>query len=111
MWATDLSGGWFYRATAVNKMSIPVMVANGVDAISKNGVVMLNIALRGDGTIPEKQAAYLTAFGDFLKINGEGIYGTRPWKTFGEGPLPKVKDGRQGENHVDFSQPRYPLHH
>ena len=69
-----------------------------MDAISKNGVVMMNVALRGDGTIPENQAAYLTAFGDFLRINGEGIYGTRPWKTFGEGPL-KVKDGRQGENH------------
>ncbi|EMI43325.1 alpha-L-fucosidase [Rhodopirellula sp. SWK7] len=103
MWATDLSGGWFHRATATNKMSIPVMVANGVDAISKNGVVMLNIALREDGTIPEKQAAYLTAFGDFLQVNGEGIYDTRPWKTFGEGPL-KVKDGRQGENYAEFSQ-------
>ena len=103
MWATDLSGGWFYRKTAVNKMSIPVMVGNAVDAISKNGVVMLNIALKGDGTIPEKQAAYLTAFGDFLKINGEGIYETRPWKVFGEGPL-QVKDGRQGENKKDFSQ-------
>jgi len=102
IWATDLSGGWFYRKNAINKMSIPVMVGNGVDAISKNGVVMLNIALRGDGTIPENQAAYLTAFGEFLKINGEGIYGSRPWKTFGEGPL-KVKDGRQGENHNDFS--------
>ena len=55
------------------------------------------------GPYPRNQAAYLTAFGDFLKINGEGIYGTRPWKTFGEGPL-KVKDGRQGENHTDFSQ-------
>lgn len=103
MWATDLSGGWFYRKTAVNKMSIPVMVANAVDAISKNGVVMLNIALKGDGTMPENQAAYLTTFGDFLKINGEGIYGTRPWTTFGEGPL-KVKDGRQGENKRDYSQ-------
>ncbi len=102
MWATDLSGSWFYRKGAVNKMSIPVMVGNAVDAISKNGVVMLNVALRGDGTLPEKQAAYLTAFGDFLKINGEGIYGTRPWKTFGEGPL-KMKDGRQGENHTAFS--------
>ncbi len=102
IWATDLSGGWFYRATAVNKMSIPVMVANAVDAISKNGTVMLNIALTGDGIIPEKQKAYLTAFGDFLKINGEGIYGSRPWKCFGEGPL-KIKDGRQGENHKDFS--------
>ena len=103
MWATDLSGGWFYRKTAVNRMSIPVMVGNALDAISKNGVVMLNVALKGDGTIPDEQAAYLTAFGDVLRINGEGIYGSRPWKTFGEGPL-KVKDGRQGENHKDFSQ-------
>ena len=103
MWATDLSGNWFYRKDAVNEMSIPVMVANGVDVISKNGVVMLNVALRGDGTLPENQAAYLTAFGDFLRINAEGIYGTRPWKVFGEGPL-KVKDGRQGENHRAFSQ-------
>jgi alpha-L-fucosidase len=103
MWATDLSGGWFYRKGAINKMSIPVMVGNAVDAISKNGVVMLNVALRGDGTLPENQAAYLTTFGDFLKTNGEGIYGTRPWKTFGEGPL-KMKDGRQGENHQAFSQ-------
>ena len=103
MWATDLSGNWFYRATATNKMSVPVMLANGVDAISKNGIVMLNIALTGDGVIPEKQKAYLNAFGDFLKTNGEGIYGSRPWKSFGEGPL-EVKDGRQGENHKDFSQ-------
>ena len=84
-------------------MSVPVMVANAVDAISKNGVVMLNVALDGDGTIPEKQKAYLEAFGDFIKINGEGIYGTRPWKTFGEGTL-KIKDGRQGENERDYSQ-------
>lgn len=103
MWATDLSGGWFYRATAVNRMSIPVMVGNAVDAISKNGVVMLNIALKGDGTIPENQAAYLTTFGAFLKTNGEGIYGARPWKVYGEGPL-EIKDGRQGENRSPFSQ-------
>ena len=103
MWATDLSGGWFYRATATNKMSVPVMLANAVDAISKNGIVMLNIALTGDGIIPEKQKAYLTAFGDFLRINGEGIYGSRPWKSFGEGSL-EIKDGRQGENHEDYCQ-------
>ncbi|CAA6697452.1 MULTISPECIES: alpha-L-fucosidase [unclassified Lentimonas] len=103
MWATDLSGGWFYRKGSKNRMSIPVMLGNAVDAISKNGVVMMNVALRGDGTLPENQAAYLVAFGDFLKDCGEGIYGTRPWKVFGEGPV-KMKDGRQGENHTDFSQ-------
>jgi alpha-L-fucosidase len=102
MWATDLSGGWFYRKDAVNRMSIPIMVGNAVDAISKNGVVMLNVALRGDGTLPENQAAYLTTFGEFLKVNGEGIYGTRPWKIYGEGTL-KMKDGRQGENRRPFT--------
>ena len=64
---------------------------------------MLNIGLKGDGTIPERQINYLTAFGDFLKINGEGIYGSRPWKIYGEGTL-ETKDGRQGENHMDYSQ-------
>lgn len=102
MWATDLSGGWFYRAGAKNRMSIPVMVGNGIDAISKNGVVMLNVALKGDGTLPEAQRAYLKAFGDFLKVNGEGVYGSRPWEVYGEGPL-KMEDGRQGENHKEFS--------
>lgn len=103
LWATDLSGGWFYRATAVNKMSIPIMVGNSIDAISKNGVVMLNIALRGEGTIPEKQLAYLNAFGEVFNTNAEGIYGSRPWKIFGEGPL-QIKTGRQGENNKEYSQ-------
>ena len=102
MWATDLSGSWFYRKGAANRMSIPVMVGNCVDAISKNGVVMLNIALRGDGTIPENQNEYLTAFGDFMKINGEGIYGTRPWKIYGEGPT-GIRSGRGGENQTAFT--------
>jgi alpha-L-fucosidase len=103
MWATDLSGGWFYRKGAVNRMSIPVMIGNAIDAISKNGVVMLNIALRGDGTLPENQAAYLTAFGKVLRTNAEGIYGSRPWKVYGEGPL-EIKTGRQGENRRDYSE-------
>ncbi|WP_158969624.1 alpha-L-fucosidase [Paraglaciecola sp. L3A3] len=103
MWATDVSGNWFYRKGAKNSMTIPVMVGNAVDAISKNGVVMLNVALRGDGTLPENQAAYITAIGDFIKVSGEGIYGSRPWKIFGEGPL-KMKDGRQGENKKNFTQ-------
>jgi len=102
MWATDLSGGWFYRKGAKNRMSIPVMIGNAIDAISKNGVVMMNIALKGDGTIPDNQAAYLNAFREFIEINKEGIYGTRPWKIFGEGPI-VMKDGRQGENSKDFS--------
>jgi len=97
IWATDVSGGWFYRKGSITRMSIPVLIANSVDAISKNGIVMLNVALRGDGTLPENQAAYLRALGDWLKINGEGIYGSRPWNRFGEGPT-QIKTARTGEN-------------
>ena len=102
MWATDISGNWFYRKNKMTRMSIPVLIGNAVDAISKNGIVMMNVALRGDGTLPEKQAVYLKAFGDWISINGEGIYGTRPWKTYGEGPL-KIVSKRTGENLKDFS--------
>ncbi|VGO12228.1 hypothetical protein PDESU_00779 [Pontiella desulfatans] len=97
MWATDLSGTWFYRDGARNRMSIPVMVGNAIDSVSKNGVIMLNIALKGDGSIPEYQMEYLNAFRKLMKFNGEGIYGSRPWKVFGEGPL-VIKDGRGSEN-------------
>jgi len=66
------------------------------------GAQVLCEAAGGDGTLPKNQEAYLRAFGEFLRVNGEGIYGTRAWKTFGEGPL-KIKDGRQGKNKKPFS--------
>lgn len=103
MWATDVSGGWFYRKGSITRMSIPVFIANAVDAISKNGAVMVNVALRGDGTLPEDQAAYVSSLGSWLKINGEGIYGTRPWATFGEGPT-EIKTARTGENTKPYAE-------
>jgi alpha-L-fucosidase len=78
------------------------LIGNIVDTVSKNGLVLMNIALRGDGTLPEDQAAILRSVGDWLAINGEGIYGTRPWKSFGEGPT-QISDERQGENLKAYS--------
>ncbi|MGZ0655733.1 alpha-L-fucosidase [Coraliomargarita sp. W4R72] len=103
MWATDLSGTWFYRDGATNRMAIPTMVGNAIDSISKNGVVMLNIALTGEGTIPDNQMEYLNAFRDLMHVNGEGIYGSRPWQIFGEGPV-VIQNGRGNENHIPYSQ-------
>lgn len=57
-----------------------------VDIVSKNGTMLLNIGPKADGTIPEHEQQMLREIGDWLKINGEAIYGTRPWHTFGEGP-------------------------
>lgn len=106
IWATDLSGNWFYRKKAKTRMSIPVLIGNAVDAISKNGVVMMNLAQKGDGTLPKVQEKMLRAFGDWININKDGIYDTRPWKIYGEGPLKfkKLKKQRAKENLKEYSQ-------
>ncbi len=62
------------------------LIGDLVDVVSKNGALLLNVGPRPDGTIPEPEAAILRQIGDWLDINGEAIYGTRPWKVYGEGP-------------------------
>lgn len=54
-----------------------------IDIVSKNGNLLLNIGPKADGTIPEKQLEALAEVGNWLEINGEGIYGTRPWEIYG----------------------------
>jgi alpha-L-fucosidase len=57
-----------------------------VDTVSKNGTFLLNIPGKPDGTIDRKEKLILQKIGEWFKVNGEGIYSTRPWTVFGEGP-------------------------
>jgi len=59
--------------------------------------LLLNIGPKPDGTIPPEQVEVLLEIGRWLEVNGEGIYGTRPWKIAGEGPT-ENPDGGFGES-------------
>ena len=86
-WQTDTSVGkksWCYIEGEEQKTPGQI-VDDLVDIVSKNGCLLLNIGPKADGTITPDQQAVLRSIGAWLKVNGEAIYGTRPWFRFGEG--------------------------
>jgi alpha-L-fucosidase len=100
-WQTDTSisnASWGYIEHDTFKTP-EFLVRQLVDIVSKNGNLLLNIGPRSDGTIPDEVRATLLDIGAWLKVNGDAIYATTPWKSFGEGPT-QVKAGafHEGEN-------------
>jgi alpha-L-fucosidase len=93
-WQTDTSisnKSWGYIENDTFKTP-EFVVHQLVDIVSKNGNLLLNFGPKSDGTIPEQVQQVLRDVGSWLKINGDAIYGTRPWRTYGEGPT-KVTAG------------------
>ena len=104
-WLNDDSidwNSWCYVQNAKIKTT-KRLVDELVDIVSKNGNLLLNIPPKPNGEIPQEVKDRLLEMGEWLKINGEAIYGTRPWKIYGEGPT-EVKEGHFGEEKIpDFT--------
>lgn len=97
-WQTDTAvakNSWCYTETLDYKTSHQI-ITNLIDVVSKNGNMLLNIGPKGDGSIPEGDQKILKEIGDWLKVNGEAIYGTKPWRKASEGPT-KEEEGQFSE--------------
>jgi alpha-L-fucosidase len=104
-WLTDDAIDWnsWCHTQNPNYKSADRLVGELVDIVSKNGNLLLDITPTGEGVIPEPVVERLFAIGNWLATNGEAIYGTRPWKRFGEGPT-QIKPGMFGEEKTpDFT--------
>jgi alpha-L-fucosidase len=89
-WQSDDSIGstWGYTESPRPMTIRPAssVIAEIIEHASTGGNLMLNISPKGDGSIPENQQKVLLAVGEWLRCNGEGIYGSRSWRIPGEGP-------------------------
>lgn len=89
-WQTDTCiGGWHYDKRVYDQKwykSAKTVIHTLADVVSKNGNLLLNIPVKGNGTIDDQETAILEEIAAWMKINSECIFDTRPWKIFGEGP-------------------------
>jgi alpha-L-fucosidase len=89
-WQTDTClGNWHYDRSLYNRngyKSAKTVIQSLVNIVSKNGNLLLNVPVRGDGTIDEKELAVVEGIAAWMDVNKECIFGTHPWKVFGEGP-------------------------
>lgn len=93
-WQAENSlGPWHYYAPNPITMSAGTVIHNLVNAVSKNGTYLINVPQHGDGHLDQKAIDVVTGIGNWLKTNGEAIYGTRPFAVFGEGSTYYTRKG------------------
>jgi len=99
-WETDTCiGNWHYDRALYDQnryKKARTVILLLADIVSKNGNLLLNIPVRADGTIDDKEETVLQGIAAWMDINKESIIGTRPWKVFGEGPASAGPPGKVG---------------
>ncbi len=89
-WQTDTCiGSWHYNKPIFDNhkyKSAKTVIHTLIDVVSKNGNLCLSVPVKGDGTIDSDERKIVEEIGQWMQINSECIYDTRPWNIFGEGP-------------------------
>lgn len=98
-------GDWFYAPDFTYDSGSVIRFI--IEAISRDGNVALNIPMRPDGSIEDDCRKMLEEVGNWMDINGRAVYGSKAWKTLGEGEmvrgkLKKLPGGGLGKNQANF---------
>jgi alpha-L-fucosidase len=105
-WQTDTClGDWFYNVARLRDKSYksaPEVIQRLADVVSKNGNLLLSVPQPGDGSIDSEVEHILDGMTDWVAINGEAIFGSRPWRRYGEGPT-ILPTGMQNETVKPFT--------
>jgi hypothetical protein len=98
-WQTDTCiGNWHYSRSVFENhryATAAQVITMLVDIVSKNGNLLLSIPVRGDGTIDEDEVKLLEAMAKWMDVNSEAIFGTRPWRVYGEGAATQTSRGTE----------------
>jgi alpha-L-fucosidase len=96
-WQTDTSiGDWFYQTGQKYKTGTEV-IQMLVDIVSKNGNLLINVVQTPEGDLEPDVLKIVEDIAAWMPANGKGIYGTRPWKIYGEGPSTIKENQTKGE--------------
>lgn len=105
-WQTDTSiGDWYYKTGQTYKTATYTLQML-CDIVSKNGNLLINIVQTPEGDLEPDLLKALDEIGTWMQTNGEGIYGTRPWKVFGERPAKAatVKTAKFNEKNIKYAE-------
>ena len=105
-WQTDTCVGHWHYDRNVTYKTPKCVIDILVDAVSRNGNLLLNFPLNRQGVLDEEEQKILAGITAWMSVNSEAIHGTRPWKIFGGGPngaIPGAKQKRNEDNRKDYT--------